>query len=204
MPDYIPDSFENRFLWFRNLHDRLPDFAGQLGWTPAQVSAFQASLAPHIARLQAILDAEAALDAAIGAEKTAFADNDEALRGKINEIKAAPGFDDGIGQALKIFTTGGRPAPADIKPTLKAEAQMGHVRLTGRKDYAETVNLYMRRKGATAWTLIGPKRKRFPFDDQTPLATPGTPEQREYFAHGVIGDDEVGQPSDIVPATFAG
>ena len=54
------------------------------------------------------------------------------------------------------------------------------------------------------FTTIGHKRKKFPFDDQTPLKTSGVPEVREYTAQGVIGDDEVGQPSDIVSVTFAG
>ena len=36
----------------------------------------------------------------------------------------------------------------------------------------------------------------------TPPATPGQAEQREYQFRGVIGDDEIGQPSDIVQATY--
>jgi hypothetical protein len=81
---------------------------------------------------------------------------------------------------------------------------MGHVRITGRKNYAQTVNIYWRRKGVTTWKLLVAKRKTFPFYDQTPLATPGTPETREYLARGVIGDNEVGIPSDIVPVLFGG
>ena len=36
----------------------------------------------------------------------------------------------------------------------------------------------------------------------TPPATPGQAEQREYQFRGVLGDDEIGQPSDIVQATY--
>lgn len=202
--DYLPDSFENRLTWFRNLHDRLGDFAGQLGWSVEQVAAFRALLQPHIAGLEAIVEAQAALDRAVGAERTRFADDEEELRKEVNLIKGARGFDDGIGEALKIFTTGGKPAPADIKPTLKADPQRGHVRLTSRKNYAETVNIYTRRKAEGGWRLLVAKRKTFPFDDQTPLAQPGVPEEREYQAIGVHGDEEIGQPSDIVAAVFGG
>jgi hypothetical protein len=62
----------------------------------------------------------------------------------------------------------------------------------------------MRVAGTAAWTLVGVKRKRFPFDDQTPLKAAGTAEVREYAARGVINDEEVGQMSDIVQATFGG
>ena len=43
-----------------------------------------------------------------------------------------------------------------------------------------------------------------PYDDHTELAVAGTPEVREYRAIGVLADEEMGQPSDIVTVTFAG
>ena len=52
--------------------------------------------------------------------------------------------------------------------------------------------------------IAATKRKTFPFLDETPLAQPGIPEQREYMARGVKGDDEIGQDSDIVTVTYAG
>ena len=66
------------------------------------------------------------------------------------------------------------------------------------------MNIYLRVAGAAAWTLIGIRRQKFPFDDQTPLKTPGVAESREYQARAVVGDAEVGVPSDIVGVTFGG
>jgi hypothetical protein len=62
----------------------------------------------------------------------------------------------------------------------------------------------MRLVGTVSWVLVGIRRKKLPFDDQTPLKVAGVPEQREYQAVGVIGDNEVGQPSDIVQVAFGG
>lgn len=90
------------------------------------------------------------------------------------------------------------------KPWLKATAQPGHVRITGSKDYADLINIYMRLNGTADWTLVGPRRMKLPFDDQTPLKVAGTPENREYMARGVINDQEVGHPSSIVTATYGG
>ena len=50
-------------------------------------------------------------------------------------------------------------------------------------------------------TLLASKRVRFPMDDDT--TTPdGKPQEREYEAIAVIGDKEVGTPSDIVSCVF--
>jgi hypothetical protein len=110
---------------------------------------------------------------------------------------------------FKGFSLGSVRAPMErlvrrTPYTIKAEAQPGVVRITGSKDYAELVNIYMRVVGTAAWTLVGIKRKKFPFEDQTPLKSAGMAEAREYAARGVIDDNEVGQMSDIVQVAFAG
>jgi len=202
--DYIPDSFENRYNWLVNLKQQVNDNAATLKLTAAQLAAFNTLIDALIDAYKAVIDAQAALDQASGDAQDLYGTSAGDLRAFINQLKANPLFTDGMGAAMQIFTTGSVPDAASIKPTIKAAAERGHVRITGSKNYAETVNLYMRIAGTAAWTLIAPKRKKFPFDDQTPLKTPGVPEQREYMARGVIGDDEVGQDSDIVSATFAG
>jgi hypothetical protein len=53
-----------------------------------------------------------------------------------------------------------------------------------------------------SFKLLAAKRVGFPFLDDTPPATAGAAEIREYQAIGVSGDDEFGQPSDIVSATY--
>lgn len=58
--------------------------------------------------------------------------------------------------------------------------------------------------GVALRIMIGVRRKKFPFEDETPLKTPGVFEEREYYAHGVINDEEVGKPSLIVSVRFAG
>jgi hypothetical protein len=89
----------------------------------AEIRAF---LDPHITRINSIIDARTALYAFTGAERTAFADDEERLRGHIDGFKAALGFNDGIGHALRIFSTSNKPASADIKPAIKAAADLPH------------------------------------------------------------------------------
>jgi hypothetical protein len=126
------------------------------------------------------------------------------MRALIDQLKTNPKLTDGMGADMRIFTSTTTHNPQDTKTSIKATAQPGHVTITGSKDYADLVDIYMRIAGTTAWVLVGVRRKKFPFDDQTPLKTAGVPETREYMARGVIGDEEVGQQSDIVQVTFGG
>ena len=84
------------------------------------------------------------------------------------------------------------------------EAQRGRVKIEGRKPGFEAVNLYFRKKGDVQWKLIAVRKRKFPYFDEQPLTTPGTPEVREYMAIGVIKDEEVGQPSEIKEVVYAG
>ena len=77
-------------------------------------------------------------------------------------------------------------------------------RLTGKKRGVDSFNIYVRMEGETNWRLLVAKRVRFPYNDETPVATPGTPEEREYHIVGVLADNEIGQPSNIASAVVPG
>ncbi len=61
----------------------------------------------------------------------------------------------------------------------------------------------MRLKAQTTWKKLSFDTNS-PYDDHTELAVAGGAEVREYRAIGVVNDEEIGQPSDIVSVTFAG
>jgi hypothetical protein len=67
----------------------------------------------------------------------------------------------------------------------------------------DSVNIYGRLAGQSAWTLLG-RDSESPYLDQRPLANPAVPEKREYMARGVVNDVEIGVDSDIVTVVFAG
>lgn len=200
----IPDSHENRLAFFINLKTQLAADAAALGWNAAKIAAVNAILNPLIATYQMLVDSENAVVVNNANAAEVFGQEKAALQDLVTEIKANPGCTAGMAKDMGLVTTSNKPAPADMQPTIKAAAQPGSVRLTGSKDYADLVNIYLRLAGTAAWTLIGIRRQKFPFDDQTPLKTPGVPETREYQARAVVGDDEVGLPSDIVQVTFGG
>jgi hypothetical protein len=203
-PKIIPDSHANRLSFFKNLKVQIAADAATLNITGSLLTSINAMLDRQIAAYQKLVDAESAVAVASADAVLAFDLDVDGLHGLFANLKANPNLTDGMGVAMGIYTQTSPHAPAQTKPRIKAESQPGHVRITGSKDYAELYNVYMRLVGTVAWTLVGIRRKKFPFDDQTPLKTPGVPEMREYMARGVIADEEVGQPSDIVQVTFGG
>ncbi|HEV7401690.1 MAG TPA: hypothetical protein VGO11_02145 [Chthoniobacteraceae bacterium] len=94
--------------------------------------------------------------------------------------------------------------PETSRPTIEFTPQPGRVKIEGRKPGFDAVNIYSRKKGDVQWKLIAVRKRKFPYYDESPLAVAGTPEVREYVAHGVVDDEEVGEPSEIKEVVFAG
>ena len=151
---------------------------------------------------QTVLDKQNDLDAASG--KLAHTKDTELpeIRRDTNNLKTTRGFTDGDARILGVTSPADNFDPNTFKPDLSAQSKRGAVTLTGKKLGADSLNLYFRLKGAGTFNILATKRTRFPFDDDTPPAVAGQPEEREYQAFGVIGDDEIGVPSDIVSAIF--
>ena len=200
----IPDSHANRLEFFKNLQTEIAANASAASLSASTVTGYNSVLDPLITSYQTLVDAETAAQSAGADAAQLYRRSHQALLGVINELKGNTKVTAGMRTDMRI--AGGTTAhdPNTIKPRLKVQAQTGSVVITGSKDYAQLVNIYSRVVGTAAWTLIGARRKKFPFEDQTPLKVAGVPEQREYMARGVIDDNEVGQPSDIVTVLFGG
>ena len=152
--DYIPDSYQNRYSWLKNLHDSIDGQAPALGWDSGKTSLFKSFLAPMIAKYAEVIAKAQALDLATGAATDEFNDKLAELRRQLGELRKNAAFNPGMGAALGVVGTGNQPDPATIKPELKVKADMGHIRITGRKNYAQTVNIYTRLRPAAAWRLL--------------------------------------------------
>lgn len=200
--DYIPDSAQNLVNWTTNYLAEIDAIATRIGWPAAQATALKARLTAIQAAAQEVLDRQNDLDTATGQLEMLKDTELPEIRRDTNNLKSTRGFTDGDGRTLNVLTASGEFDPDTCKPPLTAVSMPGRVELTAKKNGADAINLYCRIKGQAAFKLIAAKRSRFPFDDSTPPVTAGQPEEREYQAIGVLGDDEIGQPSDIVSAIF--
>lgn len=200
--DYIPDSAQNLVNWTTNYLAEVDAIATRIGWPVAQVTALKARLTSVQAAAQEVLDKQNDLDTATGQLEMLKSSELPEVRRDTNNLKSTRGFTDGDGRTLNVLTASGEMDPGTYKPPLTAVSKPGRVELTAKKNGADAINLYCRIKGQAAFNLIAAKRSRFPFDDVAPPVTAGQPEEREYQAIGVLGDDEIGQASDIVSAIF--
>jgi hypothetical protein len=203
--DFVPDSFQNLRDWASNLFDQIAIQGPVLGWTAAQVTAFQTPVGSIRDAAQEVLDKQQDLDMAVGALRQKLHTLLPGVRRDINNLKSMPDYHEGIGQDLGIVTPAEQPIdPVTYQPDLKVQMMNGTPRLMGKKRGVDSFNIYVRLAGETTWRLLVAKRVRFPYDDDSPVAHPGTPEQREYRISGMIADNEIGQPSDIATAVVPG
>ena len=131
------------------------------------------------------------------------ADIFERVSSDVNQIKNHNNYSEAFGSEFGIIGSPSVFDPANYKTTLKVRAYPGYVEVKFVKKGASGVNIYMRIKGQTQWIKKGTVVKS-PFQDNTPLQTPGTAETREYMARGFKGNTEIGLNSDIVSIVFGG
>lgn len=205
MKDYLPDSHANILSWLQNFLAEILNNAAAFGWNAAKIAKVHALVDPLIAAYQTLVDAEKAAAQASADADQLYTTSTPALRELVNELKHNPDCTDGMEVAMQIALSRPQRDSQTIQPVIDATTIPGGVRVSGSKDGAELYTLRMRVVGGSPdWTVIATNRKKFPFEDQTPAKTPGVPEVREYQARGVINDVEIGLPSAIVSATYAG
>lgn len=200
--DYIPDSAQGFVNWTTNYLAEIDAIATRIGWPPAQVTALKTRLTALKEAAQAVLDKQNDLEAATGQFDQLKLIEVPEIRTDTKNLKSTRGFHEGDGRTLQVLTSTGEFDPDTCKPPLAASSKPNRVELIAKKNGADSINLYSRIKGQAAFKLLAAKRVRFPFEDTTPPVTAGQPEEREYQAIAVLGDDEIGLPSDIVSAIF--
>jgi hypothetical protein len=125
------------------------------------------------------------------------------LRAEIAKWKLADGMTDAIAAELQIVGGGSPFNPETYKAQINAQVFSGYVRIKFTKLGADGIILNSRIKGTMGWKFVS-RDTNSPYDDHTPLAVAGQSEVREYQAFGLLNDEQIGQPSDIVTVTFAG
>ncbi len=206
MADFVPQDQDDLLQWLTNLLTTVDTHGPTLGETAAEITAFKAEIQLVINALLAITAARNALAGAVSNFKTvkqAKLSKTGPIRTKINKWKAGGLMTPTIEQEMDIVGTADAFDENTYKAAITAEVHAGFVRIKFQKRGVDGLNIYVRLKGQTTWTKLTYDTNT-PYDDHAPLAVAGTPEVREYRAIGVIKDNEIGQPSDIVSVTFAG
>lgn len=203
--DYVPQSYPNLLAWLIKQETELTaQLATDINMSAADRTKLLAAVAVIKTQVAEIVDLMDSLE-----EKTAdfpmiLDQQMPIVRAVIKKTKADPLCLPSVVTQLDWEGDAETFNPETARPFIAAEAQPGRVKISGRKPGFDLVNIYHRKKGDVLWKVLVTGRQRFPFYDEAPLTVPGTPEVREYMARGVINDEEVGQPSEIREAVFAG
>lgn len=204
MADFIPPADDAKIIWLTNLRDTIDTYSATLGITAARVTQIKAWCNDLIDAINDTNTAKQAWLSVAAAKATQETTSLAGLRGEINQWKPNPAMTPAIEAALKIVGTGSSFDPNTYKAEItKVEVIAGHVQIKFRKGPTQGVNIYSRLKGQSVWKFVA-RDTNSPYDDYTALAVAGTAEVREYQAYGVLNDQQIGQPSDIVSVTFGG
>jgi hypothetical protein len=204
--DYIPRSEPQLAIWLANFGKKITSHGQNLGLTAEEIKLAETRSAETSAKIVEVEQKKTEVQQIVALKDDLKSDTLTSIRNFVTRIKAHTSFSEAIGQDLGIFASNVTAAMAkkanSIKTVLKAEVLPGRVRLSFVKKSFSGVNIYTRLVGTVNWQFLA-RDNNSPYDDERPLAN-GQPEKREYMAIGVVGDDEVGQPSDIISVVFGG
>lgn len=197
-----PSAYELRRAWLVAFKTHISTLGLVVGMTAGEISQFLSLANAAIAAIDNEVNQSNLHESAIADRDSLTGNTMDYIKPIIARMKTNAFFTPTIGETLDILGENIEINPADVKPSLTVKVQPGAVRVRVRRDGADCVNLYLRRAGQSNWTLIC-RMNRGVCDDTTPLLNPGTPEIREYRVVAVIGDSEVGIPSDSKTVVYA-
>lgn len=202
--DYIPTKRAERYLWWKNVRDSIDIEGPKFALAAADITAAKAVATNQCLKMEATDAAEAALDGARTTEKAVTTTNTAAIRGYVRNWKTLPGYPaSGSEGVLGLRGSESASDPSTFKSVIKLSLDGNQIKLEFTKAGVDAVVVYSRLRGTLGWTKLGTDSAS-PYYDTRPLASPGTPEVREYMVRGQLDDEEVGLDSDIVSIAFGG
>jgi len=201
--DYIPSREANKVIWLLNIENKIDDFLAELGITAAEAAAIKTKCSEIRTEISAYEAARTSAKQVKENKDLVIKTNEAVLRNAIQTWKLKSSFSDAVAQALGLIASQSRMDNDDYKTQLTAKVFPGRVSIEFTKKGVDGINIYARLKGQSSFSKLA-FDSHSPYEDNRPLSTAGTPEAREYMAMGVINDEEIGQPSDIIEVVFGG
>lgn len=203
MEDFFPQHEGNLILWLTNFDTKIDGYATELGLDSADLADIHNQIKDLIKAINNTIAGKQTwknLEALKRGTKIAVL---IFLRLKISRIKTESGYTESIGRDLGIIGSSDLIDYNEYKSSLKATVFPKYINLEFVKKGIDAVNIYVRLKGETVWRFLA-RDTRSPYHDIEDLKTAGVPEVREYMCIGVVGDEEIGQESDVVSVVFDG
>jgi hypothetical protein len=203
--DFVPSNEGELIQWAGNIQGKIATYTSTFGLLPADLTAISNACNRISTDINNVTAADTTLANLVILKNNNKITDITILRAYANQFKAHNNFTDDIGADLDIV---GKKHNADldtVKPKLKGKLTQQGAQLDFSKEKVlQGVNIYSCLKGTAGWEPKLAFDSSSPYIDNRAVATPGTPETREYKAVGVVSDEEVGVASDIVSVVVGG
>ena len=201
--DYIPRTDGDLIIWHGNLKTQVAAVATTVGLATADVDALTADNTSLNTKITALNAAKTAQQAATADKANVFRSVITRARGIANRVKSHPNYTEALGRQLGIVGPEDTTDLSQAQPTLRNEAvSPGSVRMGFNKSVSSGVRIFSKRGSEASFAFLATDTESPYFDTRSNL-TPG-PESRQYQAQYLLGDEPVGQLSDILSVLVPG
>ena len=158
--DFVPGSYKNRHDWSANDSAGVGAVATRIGWPKTSVTILKSQLNSLTTATQAVLDAQHALDTAVGQLAAIKGSVLAQVQVETKSFKATNGFTEDDAKALGNSTTLANPNSNTCQLILEATAWHGYVDLMAKKPglYAPRRNRALDAALSQAFLLPFPRR----------------------------------------------
>lgn len=201
--DYVPDKDGDFLSFMNNFKTQVAALAATFGLTAGEVAAVDTDYATFNTKLTTLNTKKAEQQAAATDKQTTRKSVVSRVRALGNRLKAHPSYTAALGQQLGIVGPEDTTDLTQSKPTLQAvSVNPGVVTIGFNKSISSGIRLLAKRGTEAAFTLLAIDTES-PYVDTRANAAAG-PETRLYQAQYILGDDPVGNLSDVLTVTVPG
>jgi hypothetical protein len=218
--DFLPRPDGDFDTWEENFITELVAVAAAVGLTPQQVQDITDKINAHRSLYATATTKKNQAQAATNTARLGRKETEGDIRPLVRQIKASPGYTVNIGQTLDII------GPDEVidwdlaKPTLKVSYVGEAIKIEFNKSGSDGIKLKSKRGNETEFTFlaidtespyIDTRPKLSASGSTPPIPSPGNPipsaaaagpENREYEAYYMLGDEQVGLVSATVKITI--
>jgi hypothetical protein len=199
--NYFPLNDSEFLIWFQNYFTKLKtNYTTDLAVSDGEIDQLESEKNDATNILNELQAARAKVQSLTETKNSIFEKVQKHVRDMTVILKRRDKYTAAIGEDLGVI--GPKPLsksniPAGTKPTFQAIVMSDKVRLDWVKGEFSGVAIYSKRGSETNFTFLS-RDNRSPYDDTRHMIVADQPEAREYRMHYLLGDDEVGDWSDIV------
>lgn len=205
--DYIPREESSLLTWAENLNAKASETPNQtaMGWTAAKASEVTTAAANLTSAVMEKETARSTYLSAVAAADTQIEDALDTIRPLVASGKENANYTKAVGELLQVIGAEVEFNPQTYKADLRDVTPVGNstlrVKFAKALGELDAARLFTRKAGQTAWTLAA-TMIRSPYLHHMTLTTPGVPEAIEVRICGVVGNDDIGDFSDIATVTL--